>query len=80
MFSTAADAGLNTNPTLTELQPYFDVGRIVGFIDHQVPPSIPLPAIIQQFLLDTDSTKVLTTFDNEWRKVAARTTSTRTGE
>ncbi|TFC00912.1 extracellular solute-binding protein [Cryobacterium mannosilyticum] len=80
MFSTAADAGPNTNPTLTELQPYFDAGRIVGFIDHQVPASIPLPAIIQQFLLDQDSTKALSTLDNEWRKVAARTTSTRSGE
>jgi len=80
MFSTARDAAKNTNPALAELQPYFQAGRITGFIDHQIPASIPLGPIVQQFLTDKNSEKALTTLDNEWRKVASRTTSTRSGD
>lgn len=79
MFSTAADVTENANPALAELQPYFQSGRITGFIDHQVPPSIPLQPILQQFLIDKNDAKALRSLDTEWRKVAARTTI-RSGE
>ena len=80
MFSTARDAAENTNPALAELQSYFQAGQITGFIDHQIPASIPLGPIVQQFLTDKNSAKALATLDNEWRKVASRTTSTRSGD
>ncbi len=79
MFSTARDAAPNANPALEEVWPYFEEGRITGFIDHQIPASIPLQPILQQFLIDGNTDRALTTLDNEWRKVAARTTI-RTGE
>ncbi|WBM79766.1 extracellular solute-binding protein [Cryobacterium breve] len=80
MFSGARDAAPNANPALAELQPYFTTGQIVGFIDHQIPASIPLGPIVQQFLTDKDSAGALATLDNDWRKVAARTPSTRSGD
>jgi raffinose/stachyose/melibiose transport system substrate-binding protein len=55
------------------VKPWFDEGRITGFIDHQIPSTIPLAAINQQFLLDGDAGAALSTLDSEWRKVAART-------
>ena len=61
------------DPTLQSVKPYFDDEKITGFIDHQIPPSIPLAAIIQQFLFDGDADAALQTLDNEWAKVAART-------
>jgi raffinose/stachyose/melibiose transport system substrate-binding protein len=44
-----------------------------GFIDHQIPPSIPLIPTDQQFLFDGDAEAALKTLDSEWAKVAART-------
>ncbi|PSL37395.1 carbohydrate ABC transporter substrate-binding protein (CUT1 family) [Labedella gwakjiensis] len=76
MFSTLADAGPNPNPVLAELVPYFDDGRIIGFIDHQIPASIPLQPIVQQYLLDGNMDAALANLDNEWRKVALRSTRT----
>lgn len=73
MFSTSSTSDGTKDAALTELQPYFDDGRITGFIDHQVPPSIPLEPIVQQSLFDGDADGALATLDNEWRKVAART-------
>lgn len=74
-FSPLKDAAPNANPYLTELVPYFDAGRITGFIDHQIPASIPLQPIVQQFLIDGNEKTALASLDNEWRKVAARTTT-----
>jgi raffinose/stachyose/melibiose transport system substrate-binding protein len=73
MFSTSVTSDGTDDPALAELQPYFDAGRITGFVDHQIPPSIPLDAIVQQSLFDADADAALATLDNEWRKVAART-------
>ena len=58
---------------MQSVAPYFDAGQIVGFIDHQVPPAIPLVGIVQQAVLDGQAGPALRTLDNEWRKVAART-------
>lgn len=61
------------DPTLAELLPYFDEGRVVGFTDHQIPPAIPLGPIIQQYLIDEDAARFVSSLDNEWDKVARRT-------
>ncbi|MEE6261663.1 extracellular solute-binding protein [Plantactinospora sonchi] len=60
------------DPTLAELAPLFDQGRIVGFPDHQIPPVIPLAQIAQQFLIDGDDQAFLSTLDEEWAKLARR--------
>ncbi len=66
-------AQISDDPALQSVKPWFDEGRITGFIDHQIPSTIPLAAINQQFLLDGKTSAALRTLDNEWRKVAART-------
>lgn len=73
MVPSVTDAQLSDDPALQSVKPYFDDEKITGFIDHQIPPSIPLAAIIQQFLFDGDVDAALKTLDNEWSKVARRT-------
>lgn len=73
MVPSVKSAQLSAEPALQSVKPYFDTGRITGFIDHQIPPSIPLAATVQQALFDGNSAAALSTLDNEWRKVAART-------
>ncbi len=73
MVPSVEGAQLSDDPALQSVKPYFDDGRLTGFVDHQIPPSIPLAAIDQQFLFDGDARSALATLDNEWRKVAART-------
>ena len=73
MVPSVEGAKLGDDPALQSVKPYFDEGKITGFIDHQIPPSIPLAAIIQQFLFNGDSDAALATLDSEWAKVAART-------
>lgn len=72
MVPSVEGAELSDDPALQSIAPYFDEGRITGFIDHQVPTAIPLTGVVQQFLYD-DAQGALGTLDNEWRKVAART-------
>jgi raffinose/stachyose/melibiose transport system substrate-binding protein len=73
MIPSVEGAELSDDPAIQSVAPYFDEGRIAGFIDHQIPPSIPLPAIDQQFLFSGDAQAALATLDSEWSKVAART-------
>ena len=73
MIPAVEGAALSDDPALQSVKPYFDDGRITGFIDHQVPPAIPLVGIVQQAVFDDDGGPALRTLDNEWRKVAART-------
>lgn len=73
MVPSVIGAELSDNPALQSVKPYFDDGRIAGFIDHQVPSSIPLDATVQQALFSGNIPPALATLDNEWRKVAART-------
>ncbi|WP_421732870.1 ABC transporter substrate-binding protein [Cellulomonas sp.] len=73
MIPSVKDAELSDEPAIQSVAPYFDEGRIAGFIDHQIPPSIPLAAIDQQFLFSGDADAALATLDSEWSKVAART-------
>lgn len=75
MVPSVVGAELSDDPALQSVAPYFDEGRITGFIDHQVPAAIPLVGIVQQFLYDSNADAALGTLDNEWRKVAARTIS-----
>lgn len=73
MIPSVVGAELSDDPALQSVAPYFDEGRITGFIDHQVPAAIPLVGIVQQAIFDEDGGPALRTLDNEWRKVAART-------
>lgn len=73
MVPSVEGAELSDDPALQSVKPYFDEGRITGFIDHQIPPAIPLIPTDQQFLFDGDAEKALKTLDSEWAKVAART-------
>lgn len=67
------DAAPSTDPALAGMQGLFDDGQIIGYFDHHVPPSIPLPALLQQFILDRNQAAFLTRMDHEFEKVAART-------
>ncbi|KRE30027.1 sugar ABC transporter substrate-binding protein [Agromyces sp. Soil535] len=73
MVPSVEGAELSDDAAIQSVKPWFDEGKITGFIDHQIPPSIPLAAIDQQFLFDGDVDAALATLDSEWRKVAART-------
>lgn len=75
MVPSVVGAELSDDPALQSIAPYFDEGRITGFIDHQVPTAIPVVGVVQQFLYDGEADAALRTLDNEWRKVAARTIS-----
>lgn len=76
MVPSVIGAQLSDDPALESVASYFDEGQITGFIDHQVPTAIPLTGILQQFLYDGNVDGALSTLDNEWRKVAARTITT----
>lgn len=71
-FNPRLDAAPQTDPALAGMADYFNQGKVRGYMDHQLPPSIPLVNISQQFVLDGDVRKFLATLDNEWFKVAAR--------
>lgn len=73
MFPSVEGAQVSDDPSLQSVQPFFDEGRIAGFIDHQFPPGIPLDATIQQAIFSGNGEAALKTLDSEWRKVAART-------
>ncbi|KRB36040.1 ABC transporter substrate-binding protein [Microbacterium sp. Root180] len=73
MVPSVEGAEISDDPSLQSVKPFFDEGRITGFIDHQIPPSIPLASIDQQFLYSGDAEAALATLDSEWAKVAART-------
>ncbi|MGW4928666.1 ABC transporter substrate-binding protein [Agromyces sp. NPDC004153] len=73
MVPSVEGAQLSDDPAIQSVAPWFDEGRITGFIDHQIPPSIPLAAIDQEFLFTGDAEAALATLDREWAKVAART-------
>lgn len=79
-FSPLLDAAPNADPALAGLEPYFSDGRIIGFIDHQIPASIPLVNLLQSMVLTGDSKTFLRDLDTEWSKVAARTATARAGK
>ena len=51
---------LTDEPALEGLLPYFEEERLVGFTDHQIPPSIPLEQINQAFLISGNEERYLT--------------------
>ncbi|GAA4066399.1 ABC transporter substrate-binding protein [Agromyces indicus] len=73
MIPSVEGAELSDDPAIQSVAPWFEEGRITGFIDHQVPPGIPLDATVQQALFTGDADQALATLDREWAKVAART-------
>ncbi|MFZ4896599.1 ABC transporter substrate-binding protein [Plantibacter sp. Mn2098] len=79
-FSPLVDAAPNTDPALAGLEPYFSQGKIIGFIDHQIPASIPLTNLLQSMVITGDSKTFLRDLDSEWSKVAARSATAREGK
>ena len=79
-FSPLKNAVPNADPALAGLEPYFTDGRIIGFIDHQIPASIPLVNMLQTLVLTGDADAFLADLDSEWSKVAARTATARKGK
>lgn len=73
MIPSVDGAELSDEPAIQSVAPWFEEGRITGFIDHQVPPSVPLDVTVQQALFSDDPEQALSTLDREWAKVAART-------
>lgn len=73
MIPSVEGAEWGDEPALQSVRPFFDDGRIAGFVDHQVPPSIPLDALVARGLMDNDPQSALQRLDNEWAQVAART-------
>lgn len=73
MVPSVEGAELSDDPAIQSVAPWFEEGRITGFIDHQIPPSIPLAQIVQEYLFTGDAESALATLDREWSKVAART-------
>ncbi|WP_247828343.1 ABC transporter substrate-binding protein [Arthrobacter antioxidans] len=72
-FSPLATGAETTDPALAGLAPYFDDNRIIGFIDHQLPASLPLPQYLQELALGGSVEDFLSVMDREWSKIAART-------
>jgi raffinose/stachyose/melibiose transport system substrate-binding protein len=79
-FSPLKNAEPNTDPALAGLEPFFTSGRIMGFIDHQIPASIPLVNMLQSVVVSKDTGGFLADLDDEWSKVAARTATQREGK
>ena len=80
MVPSVEGAKISDDPALQSVKPFFDDGKITGFIDHQFPPAVPLIPIDQEFLFNGDAEAALKSLDNEWRKVAARTIPVTTGD
>ena len=80
MVPSVEGAEISDDPALQSVKPFFDDGKITGFIDHQIPPAVPLIPIDQEFLFNGDAEAALKSLDNEWRKVAARTIPVTTGD
>jgi raffinose/stachyose/melibiose transport system substrate-binding protein len=79
-FSPLEDATPNSDPALAGLEPYFSSGKIIGFIDHQIPAAVPLVNLLQTLVITGDTDTFLADLDSEWDKVAARTTTQRQGK
>jgi raffinose/stachyose/melibiose transport system substrate-binding protein len=80
MVPSVEGAEISDDAALQSVKPFFDDGKITGFIDHQIPPAVPLIPIDQEFLFNGDAEAALKALDNEWRKVAARTIPVTTGD
>lgn len=64
---------VDENKTLSPSKYWIETGRIKGYSDHQIPSSISYNPILNKAMLDGDIDGALSTLDNEWRKVSART-------
>jgi raffinose/stachyose/melibiose transport system substrate-binding protein len=71
--SPLVDAPQNDDEALAQVVPLFEEGRIAGYADHQIPAAVNLEAHVQTLVLGGDTEAFLSTLDNEWSKVAART-------
>lgn len=71
LFSTIQGV-FQKDPTVADLKPYFESGKIAAFPDHSFPSGMQTANIIQEFLIKKDKAAYLKSMDTEWDKVAAR--------
>lgn len=63
---------LQEDPSLKDLNPYFEENKITSFPDHYFPPSMQVTNLVQDFLIKRKVQPFLTKLDSEWNKVKAR--------
>jgi raffinose/stachyose/melibiose transport system substrate-binding protein len=61
-----------SDPALATLNEEFEAGNTIGFADHFIPTSIPLPNLIQGFLISGDVESFLSDLDRQYDVVLAR--------
>ncbi|MDN4526877.1 ABC transporter substrate-binding protein [Fictibacillus fluitans] len=69
---SAVKGVLQDDPTLSNLNPYFEKQQITGFPEHFFPASIPIANLVQGFLISKDEKEFLKKLDTEWDKVKVR--------
>ncbi|UNX54819.1 extracellular solute-binding protein [Georgenia sp. TF02-10] len=61
-----------SDPTVAEVFPFFEQERVTSYVEHSIPPAVNLQPLTQAFLLSGNSDRWLRELDEEWDKVAAR--------
>ncbi|MPV35662.1 extracellular solute-binding protein [Georgenia subflava] len=61
-----------SDPTVAEIFPFFEQERVTSYVDHSIPPAVNLQPLTQAFLLSGNADRWLRELDEEWDKVAAR--------
>jgi raffinose/stachyose/melibiose transport system substrate-binding protein len=69
---SAVEGVMQEDPALAPLNTEFEVGHVVGFADHNIPSSIPLENLLQQFLIDENVEGLLADLDERYDAVQAR--------
>jgi raffinose/stachyose/melibiose transport system substrate-binding protein len=69
---SAVEGVQQEDPALAPLNQEFEAGHVVGFADHNIPSSIPLDNLLQQFLIDENVEGLLADLDERYDAVQAR--------
>ncbi|OIJ12064.1 ABC transporter substrate-binding protein [Anaerobacillus alkalilacustris] len=69
---SAVEGVIQEDPTVIDLRPNFEEGRITSFADHYYFPGMGFDNLIQELLIKKDVDSFLQTLDNEYDKVKAR--------
>lgn len=64
-----------TDPALEEVYPFFEAERVTAYVEHSIPPAVGLQPLTQQLVLTGDAERFLAELDEEWDKVAARSSA-----
>jgi raffinose/stachyose/melibiose transport system substrate-binding protein len=71
-FGVTTDAPAVTQPTLVELQQFYDDAAFSLGASQLVPQNIPLQNYTQAMVLGADTTSTLRTIDADWSRIAFR--------